>query len=417
MARDPSRRGRRRDERGFSLAEVVVAMAVLGIGAAAALSTFVAGTRTVRDLTLRTTAANLVSRQIESARAVRTLDVADGRQVTTQAAGGTTFTVTQDVSYVDPSSSTTLCAGTGNTLAYKLISVTVTWAGMGSTRPVRADTLRAVGLGANGFGTGTGTLAVLVAGASGTPVPGIRVTLTPGGASQTTGSDGCAVFPGLAPGSYTASAATTGYVGTANATAATVDNLGVAAQTVARGTLYYDTARAVDVLLGAAAGSVVPSGLALRLGDTYTPETSVPACPVAGSACSTGVPGHVSGLFPEVWSVSVGSCTDTPRSSASVDLRGDTPPASVTVPVGTAAVDVRLGGLPQAGRQVTATRAPTAACPAGETLTLPATSAGTTSLVLPYGSWTLSTPHDVADVPLVLSPSAPTASASLAVTS
>src|SRR5690349_8006477 len=286
MARDPSRRGRR-DERGFSLAEVVVAMAVLGIGAAAALSTFVAGTRAVRDLTLRTTAANLLSRQIESARAVRTLDVADGRQVTTQVAGGTTFTLTQDVTYVDPSSSTTLCAGTGNTL-------------------------RAVGVGANGLGAGTGTLAVLVAGASGTPVAGIRVTLSPGGAAQTTGSDGCAVFAGLAPGSYTASASTNGYVGTANTTATTVDNLGVAAQTVRRGTLYYDTARGVDVLLGAAAGAVVPSGLALRVGDTYTPETSLPACPVAGSACSTGVPGHLSGLFPEVWSVSAGSCPDTP---------------------------------------------------------------------------------------------------------
>src|ERR671933_93594 len=212
MARDPSRRGRRRDERGFSLAEVVVAMAVLGIGAAAALTTFVAGTRAVRDLTLRTTAANLLSRQIEAARAVRTLDVSDGHQVTTQVTGGTTFTVTQDVTYIDPTSSTTLCAGTGNTLAYKLISVTVTWPGMGSTRPVRGDTLRAVGVGAAGFGTGTGTLAVLVASASGAPVSGIRVTLTPGGAAQTTGSEGCAVFPALAPGAYTASVSTTGYV-------------------------------------------------------------------------------------------------------------------------------------------------------------------------------------------------------------
>jgi prepilin-type N-terminal cleavage/methylation domain-containing protein len=417
MARDPLRRGRRRDERGFSLAEVVVAMAVLGIGAAAALTTFVAGTRAVRDVTLRTAAANLLSRQIESARAVRTIDVADGRQVTTQVASGTTFTITQDVTYIDPSSSTTLCAGTGNTLAYKLISVTVTWPNMGSTRPVRGDTLRAVGLGSSGFASGTGTLAVLVAGASGTPVPGIRVTLTPGGAAQTTGSDGCAVFPALTPGSYSASVSATGYVGTANTTATSVDNLGVVAQSVRRGTIYYDTARDVDVVLAAPVGSVLPSGLSLRVGDTYTPETSLPACPVAGAACSTGVPGHVSGLFPEVWTVSASSCTDTPRSSASVDLRGDTPPTSVTVPVGTVAVDVRLAGVPQAGRTVTATRAPSAACPAGETLTLAATTAGTTSLVLPYGSWTLHTANDVADIPVVLTPTTPTGVASLVVTS
>jgi prepilin-type N-terminal cleavage/methylation domain-containing protein len=408
--------GARADDGGFSLVEVIASMAVLGIGAAAALTAFVAAGGMSRNVILRTTAANLLTRQIESVRAVKTTVVPDGRQVSTQVVSGTTFTITQDVSYVTPGSSTTVCTGTGSTLAYKLVTVTITWPGMGTTRPIRGDTLKAVGVGQDGYDPSTGSLAVLVAGTTGTPTAGVTVTLSPGGAAETTGSDGCAVFPALAPGSYTATVSVPGYVGTSNTTTATLNNLGVAAQSVRRGTLYYDTAGALDVTTDAPAGSVYPSGLTLRLGDTYLPESAAATCPAAG-ACTTGVPGHVSGLFPEVYDVSLGACTSTPRSTVSVDLRGTSTPPTATVPVGTVTVDVRVGGTSMPGRTVTATRGADGGCPSGETLTLPATQAGGTRLVLPYGTWTLTTPSGVAPAMVTLGPGAASASALLVASS
>jgi prepilin-type N-terminal cleavage/methylation domain-containing protein len=405
------------DDGGFTLVEVVVAMVVLAIGAAAALSTFVAASGVTRNLVQRTAAANLLTRQIEAARAVDTLAIADGRQVSTQTVSGTTFTVTQDVSYVTPGSASTVCTGSGNSLAYKLITVSITWPGMGSTHAVRGDTLKAVGVGRSGFDPSTGSLAVLVAGADGSPASDVQVTLAPGGASETTGADGCAVFPALAPGTYTAAVSTPGYVGTANTMAATLPNLAVAAQSITRGTLDYDQGRSLDVGLSSPAGAVVPPELTPRIGDAYVPETSPPACPASGNACTHGLPGRIDNLFPEVYDVSLGACTASPRSTASVDLRGTTPATSVTVPVGTVDVDVRHGGASLAGRTVVATRAAGPGCPSGETLTLPATDAGGTELVLPYGTWTLTTANGVLPAVVVLSPSNPTDSATLVVTS
>jgi hypothetical protein len=309
-----------------------------------------------------------------------------------------------------------VCTGAGSSLAYKLVTVTITWAGMGTTRPVRGDTLKAIGVGQDGFDPTTGSLAMLVAGATGTPTAGVTVTLSPGGGRQITGSDGCAVWPALTPGAYTATVSVPGYVGTSNTTTASLSNLGVVAQSVRRGTLYYDAAQGLDVTTNAPAGSVVPNGLALRVGDTYLPEASVAACPASGM-CTTGLPGHVSALFPEVYDVSLGTCTTSPRSTVSVDLRGSATNAAVTEPVGTATVDVQVGGSSMPGRSVTATRAADGGCPGGETLTLPATQAGGTRLVLPYGTWSLTTPNATAPVVVTVGPGNPSVTAALAATS
>jgi len=375
---------------GFTLVEVVVAMSLFAVAATVILGLLTQTAGVARSNSRRSTAANLAQRQIETARALKATSIADGLQTSTKSVNGTTYTIKQVANYVPTDSSTSVCSGSGSSLAYKLVTVTVTWTGMGSTKPVREDTLKAVGLGTDGLDATTGTLAVQVSGASGASQPGVNVVLSSGGLSRVTGDDGCAVFTGLAPGTYSVSTSMAGYAGTTNAQAITAGSLGVTAGGITRYTLMYDTAATLAVALDAPGGSVVPANLRLRVGDTYLPEYSLPTCVGSDtSACTTGVSGTVSGLFPETYTVKVGACSETNPSSVRIDLKSAPgSPPSVTVPVAApnVIVQTRVGGTPVVGRTVTFTHA--VGCT--EVYTTPSVSGGS-ALVLPYGTWTIST--------------------------
>jgi hypothetical protein len=307
--------------------------------------------------------------------------------------GGTLYTIEQNANYLASNATTSVCTGSGTSLAYKLVTVTVTWPGMGQVQPIRADTLKAVGVGNGSLDQATlGTLAVLIASSTGSPQSGVTVTLAPGALTRVTGDDGCAVFAGQAGGTYTLSASMPGYAGVDNKQSATVGNLGVVAAAITRGTLMYDTTRSVDVRLDGAAGAYLPAGMPMRLGDNYLPEATFGVCSGAPTAgCTSGTPGVVQGLFPAVYAIKVGVCAETSPSQVTLDLR---PAAAivpvVTLPVATVTVDVRtlIPVASLAGRTVTAKH--TGSCT--EAYTLPATTAGGTQLILPYGTWTLSTP-------------------------
>ena len=60
----------------------------------------------------------------------------------------------------------------------------------------------------------------------------------------------------------------------------------------------------------------------------------------------------------------------------------------------------------QAGRTVTATHGSGPGCPGGETWTLPSTASGGSSLVLPYGTWILTSSNVAAPVTVTVGPSA-----------
>jgi len=385
------------DDDGFSLIEVVVAMAVFTVLASITLGILLNTTDVAGDSIRRTTATNLVNTQLETARSLTAQAIPDGRVVSTSAVNGFVYTVTQTASYVASNSSTSVCAGTGSSLAYKLVTVSVTWPNMGSIKPIRGDTLRAVGIGRDGLDATKGTLAIAVTGSTGQPTAGIAVRLMPGALVQTTGDDGCAIYVGLTPGTYSASADMTGYMGTANTQLATVGSLGVTAGTVARAALLYDTERSVNVLFNGPVGALVPATLVLRAGDSYVPEVTLPICTGSTtSACTTAVPGTVNNLFPETYTIKAGACTESSASQTVIDLRA---PASngttVTVPIGAATVKVALTLTPTigiAGRTVTFTHAsPATGCTAADTLTTLSVAAGSTLLV-PYGTWKVSVP-------------------------
>jgi prepilin-type N-terminal cleavage/methylation domain-containing protein len=394
-------RGERDDDSGFSLLEVVVAMAVFTVLATITLGILVNTTKVASGNIHRTAATNLLNTQLEIARSLTAQSIPDGRQVSTPTVGGTTYKVVQTASYVGTNATTSVCTGTGNSLAYKLVSVSITWPDMGNIKPVHGDTLRAVGVGEDGLDATKGTIAVSVVGSTGQATPDVVITLTPGGATQTTGDDGCAVFTGLAPGTYSAGANQVGYVGTANLQAATVNGLGIAAGGIGRGTLLYDTERSVNVVFDAPAGAIVPANLQLRIGDSYVAEAQPPLCATSTTfACITAVPGTFNNLFPESYTIKAGTCIEsTPSSPSSVvaDLR----PVSANwstqiVGVGAATVTVSRTGLPVGpitGRTVTFTHAAqtTTGCTSGETYTMSSVAAGST-LIVPYGTWLVSVP-------------------------
>lgn len=401
---------------GFSLIEVVVAMAVFTILASVSLGLLINTTGVAGGNIRRTTATNLVNAQLQAARSLNVQLIPDGRVDTYQDVGNIRYKISQTANYVAASGSTSICSGSGNSLAYKAVSVSVTWPNMGSIKPVRGDTLRAVGVGDDGLDATLGTVALSVVGSTSQTMSGVDIVLSPGGDRRTTGDDGCAIFVGLTPGTYTATANMPGYVGTANAQAATSNGLAVTAGAIARGTLLYDTRRSVNVVFDAPAGTIVPAGLVLRAGNSYVPESTLATCAAgATSACVSAVPGVVQNLFPESYQFKAGTCTEPTPSQIAADLRPTSANnTTVTVPVGWATVKVVLAISPTiglAGRTITAQHVSAAGCSAGETYTTTSVAAGSVMLV-PYGTWTFSSPSAIAQA-FTFSPTSKTATVTL----
>jgi prepilin-type N-terminal cleavage/methylation domain-containing protein len=189
---------------GFTLAEVLVGMALFAVLVVAGLGLLLQTTNVAGQNVRRTTAANLLTRHIEAARATSARNIPDSRQISTAVVGGTTYTLTQDTKYVSDKQMTSICEDTSGNLLYKLVTVTVTWPEMEDVKPVRGDTLKAVGLGSDGSAAANGALVVTVRDDAGDLVSGAEVDVAD--QSQITGDDGCAVFVDLAPNTYAGSA-------------------------------------------------------------------------------------------------------------------------------------------------------------------------------------------------------------------
>lgn len=420
------------DDRGFTLVEVVVAMAVFAVAASVTLGILINTAGVTRSNINRTTGANLAAKQIESVRTMAATAIPNGTTTTTETVRDTVFTITQTAKFISSGSTNSVCDGSGTSLAYKLVTVKITWPGMGSVKPVRVDTLKSVSVGTGGLDSNLGSLAIKVASAAGAVQSGVAVTVTSGSTSQsgTTGDDGCVVFFDLAVGTYVATASGTGFVGTANTATASVGSLGVTAGGLTRGTLYYDTAKTIAVTFDSPVGAVVPATLPLRIGGTYvTTEYTVPRpCPgVVVAACATAAPGTIQSLFPDNYTVKAGGCTETSASSATIDLRTTTSATpSVVLPVAVVTITVRTrpsASTPVVGRTVTITHtSPATGCTSADTFTISSEAAGTT-LVLPYGAWTITTTQSgstagtTLSIPLVLSSTNKTATAALVVRS
>lgn len=402
---------RQPDDAGFTLTELVVAMAIFTVFCSAALGLLVRTGDTTRVNLNRTAAANLASQQIQLARALDAVDIPLGTQTSTQTVSGTTYTLKQTSKYLTGDATASVCSGgLSTTLAYKLVTVKVSWPGATSAQVVRQDTLKAVGVKAAGLDS-TGVLAVLVKTADATPLPDVPITLN-NGSSATTDDSGCAVFVGLSANSYTASLSVLGFVGLNNAQLVQKDSLGVIVGKVSRYDITYDSVRNVVVKVSApVTGGVIPSGLPIQISSSNISSGLLigpPACPGSGtptSACATApttsANGKADGLYPAIYTVKLGACTESAPSQNQIDL--SSPAANggiVTVPMGAITINLTKAGVPYGGtKTVTVTHSGVnTGCPLGETYSFPATATGTRILV-PFGAWNVTVPTTSAALP------------------
>ncbi|GAB4067613.1 hypothetical protein GCM10028777_24130 [Angustibacter speluncae] len=381
-------------EDGLSLVEVVVAMVVFAVMAAAALGVVVRTTGVASANASRVAAANLATMQIEAARSQLAIQLPDGTTTRTETVGGTTYTISQTASYTTQDTTTNLCAGSAGKLAHKLVTVTVTWPGMGNIRPVRADTVRALGVGDEGLDEATGALAVGVKNATGDPVGGVTVTLSPGGTTFTTGPDGCAVFVGLAAAAggtdYTASVNQVGYVGQLNTQAVSVVQ-GVTRGTVSVTSLSYEPSRTLTVATSQPSGYTPVNGIPIGIRSSFTSSGRVlPTCGT-GTACATGLPGQVRNIYPATYDVWAGNCTTHPRPSGTFSTVDASPAgATTTVPLGGLRVRrTSTALLVPDGSTVRVTTQSAGGCTAGQTYDLPALASGNSRGALPPGTYTV----------------------------
>ncbi len=408
-------RGVERGDDGFTLIEVVVSLVIFAILASAAIAMVLTALQVGRSNRARVVAAQLASRQIEEVRGMRTQDIPTGvttlPNVTTS---GTTFHISQNADYVNSNGTANACdSPSGASLGYKQVSVTVTWNGMGSVKPVRDDTLKTLSIA--GSDPSKGSLAVSVRDNDSNALANQAVTLSPSGGTQTTGSDGCVVFTGLTPGSgYSASLNTSGYVDINGLQNSVQGSQTVNAGQITKVQFAYDVPASLAISWSSPSGGATPfstsTALPVTLSNTQFPNNGKKAfldcsdpLAVAGS-CVTGTPRTISGLFPSNagYGIYGGTCLDaapvTAPGPAAVNPGQST---AVTVPLAEITVAVTTNGTTAApNKTVYAVHAADTACPSGQVVTLGTTSSsGTLNALLPFGAWKIATNSTLASPP------------------
>jgi type II secretory pathway pseudopilin PulG len=416
-------RGLRRpaSEGGYSLVEVVAAVAVFALVFAAVSIGVARALDMARGNRNRSVAAYLATQALEEARSRPFDQVVPGRTTCSWQTPGPgcavpqPYTVTQDVSWVAPSATSSSCnvpnGSSGASLAYKRVTVTLTWPDMNGVAPVTSQTLLAPPAGV--YDPNDGHVAVKLFDRAAGPLAGHTVTLSgPSSDTQVSTADGCVFFAYLAPGTYTVTLATPGHVDRQGNQPATQTAAVVAGQ-ITTLQFDYDQAATLQVTLAPPAGAVPADGVAVTVANSnLTVGTKV----FAGS----GPVRALTPLFPyasgyEVWA---GACADA---DPAAHLGGSRDPALASDPgattAGTAAMDAvdvtvrRSDGTPVAGAAVQAVHDPGTGCPSGETLAspTPTDANGRLRLALPYGTWRIevTSPQPAASTPVLLDPVAP----------
>jgi hypothetical protein len=265
---------------------------------------------------------------------------------------------------------------------------------MSGVAPVMASTILTPPK--NTLNSNIGFVSVKVLAANGQPASGQVVGLTgPGGTfSDTTASDGCAVFATSTAGTYTASINQTGYVdnyGLQNST----KSVGLTAGSLSQLTFNYDVAATLNVTMSTQSGFALPTSFPqVTLGNTGLQPAGFKY--VVASAATTTIPG----LWPYLsdgYTSWAGSCNQSDpaasggtRSPAVIVQPGATGSASVTLAPITVTART-AAGLPVGSATIIATPVTTTSC-AGNDLSLTlgvTTNLGVLATSLPAGKWTI----------------------------
>lgn len=400
--RRPERPARARGDDGLTILELVIAMGVFAIVILGVASLVDSGLGLARSNRHRSVAANLAAQEMDELRSLDFVSVTPGLATSTETVEGVPYTVTRDISWVAASTTTSLCdfSGGGATPQLLRAQVLVSWPNMAGVRPVRSDTVLTPPVGA--YSDNTGHIAVRVRDRDANPASGQPVRVS-GGSTNTvivTGSDGCAFFAFLAPGAYTVTLDTAGYVDPQGVAAPSQSAAVIAGETVSRA-FDYDRAATLDLTITAPDGGSFPNNLNVTLGNTAFTPSGTKTFTGTGATRSISVFPASSGYT--AWA---GHCADADPEGQKPGNTGpywpdgerpdtvETPPgatAAATVPLRTLQITLqRSTGVPLDGVSMRAVHPSMNGCTGGVTYTIGTTSGGgQLTVALPYGTWTI----------------------------
>ena len=337
------RRLRRRlaSEGGSLLVEVLVSASILLTVSAGVVLVFMTAHSQSALQRSKALATDVAQSKLDALRAVGYNNLRPLNETTSVNEGGITFTVVSTATPVSQADAPTGCL-TSRARDYMSLKTTVTWAKMGTRKPVVLQTMVAAPVGVGGG------LIVSVSGAQGQAVAGIPVTLSSGGGSSTTDANGCARWDAVSAGSgYALTASVPGYVQPNGEQDVNVTGVSVAAEQTAQKSFAYDRGGSVRLQFRqkttAVSGgtdveaSAIPQDVSLAASDTITK----PVTPVSGAVGSAGL------FYPypsTAYSVYADSCTAAkPGTSAPATTTLITPGG--TMPSATTATQLQLPNL------------------------------------------------------------------------
>lgn len=383
---------------GTSLVELLVAIFVFGLIAAAVGANVSQGLTLTRTDRQRSVAANLAAQELDVVRNLPATSLPLGLVTSTQTVDSTPYTIRRTTGWVTKSATGGSCDGSsGSRQAYLRINVKVSWPSMAGIDPVSTDTLIFPKVGS--FSADTGAISVKVRTRDATPESGALVTVTGTGinSSQVTGDDGCAFFAFLPAGTYTAAVSTPNFVDFVGRSTPST-SLGVTVGSTAAAAFDYDQqASLLFSLQGVDAQHPVPTGLPVRLGNSNGafPYGVTAAYPGTGNTATAGP------LFPFAsgYTAWTGDCADADpgvanRGSAFQTNPGGSGTATLTLSGVNITARSASTGLPLAGVTVIASHPADTApqgCSTARSYQLPGTTdaSGVVRASLPYGTWRL----------------------------
>lgn len=285
-----------------------MAMTILTIVTTACAMSLLDGLKASASVRNEVVAADLVTGALEDLRVLGTAPATYAKiPITTetlpsQTVGSTTYTLTQTTEYVVAASTTSICGSGASATSSLLLRATVSATWTGAPAPVTSTTTISPPTAV--LVSTDGSAAVTVTDSTGNTASGDTVALSgPQNATVVTGADGCAYFPALLPGNYTAavSGGTNGISPTQTSPA--IQTLTVSAGTTATASIAYDQGGTINYSYVDTYDSVAPlpaSGMPLSLNPCGQCQ------PFGGSTSG----GHLSPVYPANYTIYAGSCTD-----------------------------------------------------------------------------------------------------------
>jgi hypothetical protein len=319
------------------LVEAVVSASLLVVLSMGFLAALDGAARSSGNTKSRSVASALARDDMERMRALKVSDLANINQTRTQVVGGVTYTIRSTTQWVDDSAGNATCGSAATKTDYLKAVSTVTFPQMGTTQPVKNESLVAIPNGS--FSGNTGGLIAKVTDRNGVGVAGVSVTLTgPNTVTGTTDSGGCAYWGALAIGGYYVDVTASGFVDRGGNT--TVRRTATVSSGATNSVSFeYDRAATATVNFETLVGTTVQAarGTAISYKNSGMPQGTVTVTAASATSISSGAK-----LFPfaDPYAIWGGSCEGAdPRNY------GQTTPMATFAPGGAQTVTVRLPAL------------------------------------------------------------------------